>query len=441
MHSELMSTTALTPTQHKGFKQFIGLAVSLAIPFAAPAIAAAIGFSSSLLASTLVGAALGAATAGLTGGNIFLGAAGGALGGFAGGGGFSGIGSTGQFGGVGIDAAGGAAFGPSVGGTAAAGSAGLSTVGGFDAQGFISAGDSFGSTGFVATDPGVSGFADTLSGGAGDTSLSGGGDIDSFIPGSDGPAPAQQVSFDSVRGVGANTVPDLSLGNRINPASSGGSGNFFDGFGDKLTTAAQKAFTPEKLIESGGKFALSKLSEAFAGKVPVSREEQARLAFLDQQRSEQLRLQGVKEGISTTFLNQASAISPLQRGQELLALEQDRLLRSQQAGLRTINPRDTGAVASLQRKNALAKSRLGGFQRGQEGGRKEQERLVSRAASNLPDGASIASGAAADLAAADKRFLRLQQEQANVSDVFGGILLPDKSETDEERRKALEGIR
>jgi hypothetical protein len=219
-------------------------------------------------------------------------------------------------------------------------------------------------------------------------------------------------------------------------ASAAEQPSFFSGFGDRLSAAASKAFSPDKLLEVGGKFALSKLSEAFADEVPVSREEEQRLAFLDQQRAEQVRLQGVKEGISNTFLTQAGTISPLQRGQELLALEQDRLQRAQQAGLRNINPRDTGAVASQQRKDALNKARLGGFQRGQEAGTQERERKVAQAAATLPTGAGIASGAATDLAAADRRFLRLQQEQRNVGGVFSDIFTDLNVDSDKENEDA-----
>ena len=80
----LMSSTALTPTQHKskGLGMIIGIVASVAIPFAAPFIATQIGLSTAIgtaFASAAVGAGLGAGLAALQGGNVLLGAAGGGL--------------------------------------------------------------------------------------------------------------------------------------------------------------------------------------------------------------------------------------------------------------------------------------------------------------------------------------------------------------------------
>lgn len=83
---ELLRSTALTPTQHKGggFKAILGIAAAVAIAFVAPQISLAIGLSGAIGATAggaVVGAALGGLSAYAMGGNPLLGAAGGALGG------------------------------------------------------------------------------------------------------------------------------------------------------------------------------------------------------------------------------------------------------------------------------------------------------------------------------------------------------------------------
>lgn len=71
---QLLSTTALTPTHHKGgIGKILGFAAAIAVPFAAPAIASAIGVSS-VLGQAMVGAGLGAVTSLATGGDPLRGA-------------------------------------------------------------------------------------------------------------------------------------------------------------------------------------------------------------------------------------------------------------------------------------------------------------------------------------------------------------------------------
>ena len=88
LRSELLNTTALTSTQHKGgMAAVVGIAASIAIPFAAPAIASSLAASLSITmaagsfaaaaSSALVGAAMGAGLAKLTGGSVAMGALGG----------------------------------------------------------------------------------------------------------------------------------------------------------------------------------------------------------------------------------------------------------------------------------------------------------------------------------------------------------------------------
>jgi len=448
LHTELMSTTALTPTHHKGgVGAIVGIVASIAIPFAAPAIASSlvtsgiISASFSTVASAAIGGVLGAGLAAATGGNPLLGGLGGALAG-----GIAGF-NTPVSGAQSAISGGYAPLGSGIHGVAAPvypGAVGLTSTPAFDpAASFFDSG--VGEFGGVSTadiggsfvNPTVVGqtAGDTLSG-TFDPSTGTGAQYDAF--GNVNPAysgsstPIVPGEFD---GTGyssgalrpSTTTPALSPQAATAPVATPAGASFTD----KLTGFV----TPERLQQGLSRLATNAFSEAFADKVPTSPEEDARMAFLNQQRAEQARLSGEKEKIANTFINQAGTISPLQYGQQALSLEQDRLLRAQQAGLRRIDPRDTGAVASQKRKDALAKSRLGAFQRGEKQGRELQAGYLSKAAATLPSGNALASGAASDLAAANERFLRLQQEQKNASDIFSTFLPEFGTKTKEEREK------
>jgi hypothetical protein len=166
----------------------------------------------------------------------------------------------------------------------------------------------------------------------------------------------------------------------------------------------------------------------------VSREEEQRLAFLDQQRAEQGRLQGEREKIATGFLSQARGISGTGQDESNAAK-----IAAARAGREYVRGAQTPALeASRQRQINLAAARAGGTaqRQGAESAAKRREALFSKAASTLPTGSALATGARDDLRAADERFKRLQQEQKNFSSVFGDIFLPTGEESEEERRMA-----
>jgi len=483
-----MSTTALTPTHHGGFiRAAVSIAVAIAIPIAAPAIVTSLAGSIALstmqftLASAVVGSALGALAAKVTGADWKMGAIGGAIGGGLGGfaetGGFSGIGGRPIVGGPsqppGLISAG-------MTSPAAITSVGLNTgvsprimggPGGFDAFGNISYGDPYGPAGFAA-DPVLSFPSGSLVPPQPQTvpfDVAGGSAIDPWsvarrpvsLTDPATTAPSSSQFYDQGFGV---TEPTMGTQLGGTPAAPGAGApdyvydqgfgvteqtmatpvpaakpGFFDEFGKKLTAGVKRAFDPENLaqkgLEAAGKFGLSKAAEYFADEVPVSREEEQRLAFLDQQRAEQVRLQGEKEKIATGFLSQARGISGT--GQE----ESNRAkIAAARAGRSYIRggSQTPAALASRQRQVSLAAARAGGTAQvlGRTSAEKRKADLFSKAAGVLPTGSALATGAASDLKAAEKRFLRQQEEQGKFSDQFGG-LLPTGAKTAAERAEEI----
>ena len=478
-----MSTTALTPTQHKGgVGRILSIAASIAIPIAAPAIVTSLAGSMLLttaqytLASTVVGTALGALAAKVTGQPIWQGALsgafGGGLGGFAKAGGFSGIMGGGGAAPTGFQGGGGGIpFGGSagdfaglsaaqLGGTpiAAAAPAGLTTgiapgssVGGFDAFGNISYGDPYGQAGFVAADPALS-----------------------FVPPS---PPASPVPFDLASGpdqFGVNRVrvsttsgatpgagrsligPDDFTG--LTPEQLGGppaatvaappptaEPGFLENLGTNLTAGVKKAFDPANLaqkgLEAAGQFGLSKAAEYFADDVPeeMSPDEEA---FLRQQRAQQGRLLGEQEKIALQLANEARSVPVSGQAESNRAK-----IAAARAGQTYVRQGSQAPAARLarERRVTLAAARRGGTAQiqGRTGGLARRADLLTAAANVLPTGADLATGAAADLAAADKAFLRrekaLQEQRKNFAAVFGG-LLPAGEDTDEEIEEARKRI-
>jgi hypothetical protein len=474
-----MSTTALTPTHHGGFfKAAATIAVAIAIPYAAPAIASSIGLSTvigNIAASALVGSALGALAAKVTGGNVLFGAAGGAfaggLGGFAKGGGFSGIGGPAPdptgFGGVGIDAASGAQY--------ASGVSPTSTVGLTSPTGSVyggSAGDfagvfdapagTFTDASFVGGQTSRAGVSDVLSGGfeynpyAATTA-----DSSQIFAQQPSAIPAQvsfvrpdaadvgqffkstpQVGVDiNPAYAGEGVIPKLSRGSVVTePLSFGESvSEWGSNLGGQVTKGLEKAFDPANLaqkgVEAAGQFGLSKAAEYFADEVPVSPEEEARLAFLSQQRAEQVRLQGRKEEIATGFLSQARGLSGT--GQDASNRAKIAAARAGQTYVRQGSQAPAARLAR-ERQVTLAATRAGGTAQRQQAEIDARRRaaLFTSAANVLPTGSELATGAQADLAAADARFIRQQQEQKNFASIFGG-LTPTGAKTAAEREREL----
>ncbi len=440
LQDELLNSTALTPTQHKGgIGAIVGIVASIAIPFAAPAIASSIAASFALSSavqtaiSVGVGAALGAGAAAITGGNPLMGAIGGAIsGGIAGyasvptgaqsaaAGGYAPLGSG--YHGVAVLAA-----------PAAAGSAGLVAPSGFDAAAaFDDFAVGYGGAG-APTDASFIGSVgtDTVAGQAAGDVLSGGySNTDAAYSTPSSGYTAADLNLGTGYAPGAVTRAPVTTA-PVTPTGAPAATPALDTFGDKVG----RFLTGEKVQQGLGKLATNVLGKAFVTEPDMSPEERMRLEQLSAARAQQERLLGQKTSVANKYLQQAATYNPEYYGQQALTDEQNRLLRAQQAGLRQISPSDTGARAAQVRRNALQKSRLGAYARGRDIAEQKRLGYTHAAAGALPSGAGLAGDYASDLAQADARYQRQKGEYGAFSDVFYPIVADTQTLTEEERRK------
>ena len=489
LYTELLPSQKILLTHHKGggIGAVLGIVAAVAIPFAAPAIATAmvssgmIAASMTTVASAVIGGALGAGLAAATGGNILMGAAGGALGGGIGAGGFSGIGSaTAAPTSIGSAATSPLSASVPFGGGLISGGGGLSTVPAFTSvaggvrmvnpdlmPSNIPVGNLSSQLGHTVT-PGP-GYAEYFnvptpnvtpishSAQLGPNVTRGPGYAEYFnvptvvneglMPPSIAPGPAYSQPALSPQSAPTSDMAAAISKNVNAPVRSGpvGVGGEPDlSWGDRFTSSIKESFSPENLArqatEGVGKLALNKLSEVFVDEPSTTREEDSLLAERDAALAEQKRLSDLKESAATELYTAGLAISPLQRGMEQLGVEQERLLRAQQQGLRNINPRDTGAVDTQRRQDALNKSRLGGFAQGMNLGERERRELLSQGAQLYPTGSGIIAGIRSDITDADTRYQRMLDEQRRASDTIAAFIPVTGTETEEERKKAQEGI-
>jgi hypothetical protein len=466
-HGELMRSTSLT--QHKG-----GLGVVLAvvamvlIPYAAPLIATAIAgsFGVTLAAgslaltagSGLVGAGLGAGFAAIQGGNIALGALGGAFSGAIAGAHFApsgaGAGAYDYSGGMGADAGiTGVNPGQFVGTGDVPSSAGL--ISGGDATGVAAASDGFtagdfagpdavdsftavdGSDGFTAGDfagPDAvdSGF-DVLGPDAGGFNESVSQDLSSNLSGG-GVDPTGEYDYSG--GIGADTGVTGVRPRSAPNAAQGGFSDKVSGFFDnnpRLTYA---------LKQGAGKLGSKFLANAFVGGTPdMSDEERQLLNDNEAARRQQQALLIEQRQRAAGLFQQAENLNPEYYGQQALTKEQNRLNRAQQAGLRNISPSSSGLRDNTVRRNALQKSRLGGYARGANDATTRRLQYTQAAIAANPTGDNIASGIRADQKSADLRYSRLAGERQNAENVIAPIINAGLGyETEEQKKKRLQQV-
>jgi len=441
LHVELVSTTSLT--QHKGgfLSIIVGLAVGIAIPWAAPIIASAIGFSGSIIAATLIGGALGAGFAAATGGNAFIGAAGGAFGGFAGAGGFSGIGASGAEGAAG--GIGGAGQAPALGASGlVSGAEGTAFGPGF----FDSA-----TAGFDSFAAGVNPTSVDLGGALSglDTSFAApiGGDFAGFGADSAGSG----FNLSSAPGVSTSgAVPEYNLSPQFRSAESF-PGQFDSGTayntnpGDIPAEAPKPDFfdrvTGSKTFgKAVTKLGTQALSNAFVPEPSLTDAEKALQAQRDAALKQQQDLLEGKRDIANAFLDQSASVSPTREGMNALTEEQKRLLRAQEAGLRGIPIGRDAERRGAVRRNALDRSRLGGFSRGYGEAQDRQDKLISLAANTLPSGDNIVSSSGKALTDAGRYNTRLDAERKAAAGTFEPIFRSVFTGTDEEERKRRQGL-
>ncbi len=424
LRSELLSSTALTPTQHKGgLASLVSMAVAIAIPFAAPYIATAIGLSGAIASATagimstaaagaigggLVGGAMGAAFAAATGGNIAMGAIGSATAGAISG--YNYIPSGGAAtAGAGINTTGvpqpGTAFTPIGGGAAVPTAAAPGAITGADINGFISEGGTGSFTNpagsFTTINPGVAGVNLTS-------------------------APQTGTAYTPMGG-GATTPAAAGLRGATQPPSFlTKAGNFLGELpgkaGDFLGELPGKFLSSEGAQQAAGKLVTQGIGNLLAGDDPnMTDYEKAKMADLEAARGVQKGLLDEKKKVSQEWMSAAANTNPDYYGQQKLSEDRESLLRAQQAGLRGINPSKTGLYAATVRRNALDNSRLSGFVTGRKEGTDLRNERLRMAQSSAPDGAAYAGNIASDLKAADAGYQRLGTDAKNYQDIFKPI--------------------
>lgn len=411
LRGEMLGTTALTPTQHKSktFKRVLGFAAAAAIPFVAPLISSAIASSLTLSnamavrgISAAVGAGLGAGGAALVGANPLAGAVGGAV-----------IGGLNP--GTPYSAPGGAP----------GGSAGLSTAG-------------------YTVDASLEGGVGAPAGGGADYLMDGGyrGEVP---PGRPGTADSLRNAVDGGQNFftpydSSSFVPSTppavnravnSLTTVAPPAAQTG-GGFWDKFLAGAGTAASKAGdqissgVTNALTGAASNLIVQSIAEAGATGQELSGEQRAYLQKISDAEAQQQGLLEQKQKYATQLIQQAENVNPDQRGREALTAEQNRYARAQQAGLRTISQRDQGAYNSTVRRNALDRSRLGGYQPAYAAAEKYRTDLLTAGIQQLPDGLSGTTSARAGMLAADDRYKTQQdallREQRNISDIVTPVV-------------------
>lgn len=431
LRSELLNTTALTSTQHKGaVAAVVGLAASVAIPFAGPGIASALvssGFitaSMGMAASIGIGALMGAGVAYATDGNVAMGAIGGGIGG-----GIAGYNTTFTNPNLGAGASLGST--PFAGGAPAPSGANINLGGGLTTTAATPAGAGVGQTGITLPGaPSGSGFAGAASGGAtfatptldslGST-LGGGGTASGFTG---------MANTGSGVYIPKNGFLGTSSGTNLNPVASAPT-SFMDKAGNFVKSLPSKIMSSEAAQQAAGKAVTMGIGNILAGDEPnMTAEEKARMAELESARAFQKNQIDKQTDMSDGFYRQAASINPYYYGRVALTDEQNRLIRAQEAGLRKINPNSVGARSAADRRNALDKSRLGGFDRGRQEAEAKRLQYMQAAQATSPSGSGYATNIASDLAAADKRYKRKEKEVFDIASVFKPIAGEIFSSTD-----------
>lgn len=425
---QLLSTTALTPTHHKGgIGKVLGIVAAVAIPFAAPAIATSIGISAALgptLGSALVGAGLGAASSLITGQNPLMGAVMGGIGGGVGGymqtpshinpwtG--STIHSTVPFG------------GPDVGGAEFMAAQGMPSSVGVQT---VAPSSTLPSGSFEAD--AVAGQTAGLSDSVG-SQLSGGvqpANYSSTMTPREWAASQNWPMDENFNYIDPNTGAKIptsttAYGQRIVPRLGGGvpptaMAQAQPSVLDSVTAGIRGL--PSYVKDAAGKLVTQGASTLFAEKPAITPGEQAaldqRARIMQMEEDEQAR----KRALGDQYMQQARAINPVNYGMESAADAAARLQRGQQAGLRNL----TGAqrTAAL-RRAALDQARVvnSAFSQGYGRGLETRMANVSRAANTGVNIAPLYNMASNDLGAAQTYQQRLNQERANAAGIIDPLV-------------------
>ncbi len=460
LRTELMASTALTPTYHKskGISAIIGIVGSIAIPFAAPyiasslmasmSIAGAAGSFAATASSALVGAALGAGVTYAAGGrgakNLLLGAAGGGIaGGIAG----YNAGPLGAGSGVG--------FGSNV---------------------------SLGQVASNVAAPGQPGLTSNLVGNTGSDTLSAvsssGASGDSFIPsyhnvdGTSAIYPNWSYSPDGsgtfnyaaggARTAGANTfVPQLHNVDGTSAIYSDwgynpdGGFNYRTGYGPANTTAASsginalgqqqtanfidKAMTSPAMKDAASKLATMGVSNLAASGEPNMTDAEREL--LAQQRKarafEQAQL-AKKSGRADAAYREAMNINPENKMRESIIQQRTALGIQARNALRRLPTQRPGETASTRRKYDLASSRVSGVP-AYNTAQNQRRAGISAAMGMSPTGANYADNLGSDAKDSAEYYKRKEKEYNDYAGIFeplaADIFSTDSAAERERKRK------
>jgi len=401
LKSELMSSTALTPTQHKGsskgLKTAIAIAAAVAVPYVAAPIAASIGLSaavgSAVVGGAIVGAGLGAGIAALTDQNIAMGALGGGIGG----------GISGYYNPLPSAA-------PQLGPTVANSSAGLQAPFTQSPTGLVSL--PAGSYNPLPV-PGI------------DTAIKPIGTFTNVLGPSNVPLGQQLSSAGAVSRVGptianaANLPAPQSfttrLGNTIRDLPSKA--------GDFITELPEKLFTGENAARAAGELTTMGVGNLLTSDEPnVTDEERATMARLNEARDFQQGQIEKQTDRADALYQQALNVNPFAAGQESAVAAKNALARANAAGLRKSSGYFPSMIDATRRRNALDMARGAGtaFTQGRQEAESKRLGLTGAALSASPTGSGYAGNLASDLKAADARYDRSQGEYDN----YAGIVEP-----------------
>lgn len=419
LRSELLSSAALTPTQHKGggggnFKKLLGLAAGFLLPIATPAISGAIGLSGVIgakYANALVGGVLGAGAGYVAGGKT-----GGVLGGVGGA-------SLGYFNTPGVRSQ---AQARSVASNA------VPTNGNVSAPSPRAAQISSANLG-----PNISNAEGTevLFGGQGVNNLSKQG----FIPGPDtqmfGPTKAF-TGLDYAGGGFTQRVPltsgDPTFGDRFQAGLSG----IYD-------KAKEKLADPEFWVDNALKLGNNYLTDKTVGNAVPQTDQQiasrnAQNAALEQMNKQNQANIAFRTEKAKQLNRDADAYNPFIKAGDAYGANMIQSKRGQEKGRRAIDPRNTGLRLANDRRNQLESRRSANtaYTRAFEQAENTQRGLRTAALNSMPKGdATYANAKAAQYAADTLQAPNLQTERDRASKYYGTTLNEVFGRDSEEEKK------
>lgn len=413
LRSELMCSTALSPTQHKSSKvgKIVGMVAGTVIPLASPAIASALSISGAI-GSAIVGAGLGAAAAYVGGMDPLMGAAGGGIAGV-----IAGYQGTGRFmpGSAGSD-------------TVSPLGSGVAPVIDRPGAGIVSGADTAGLTASslpVAGESGALHFANAPSVAPSSFVTPGGA---GFIENSSGQVfPLGQPT--------AATVPVLKTNVPANINAWRGAGVQAP---DTMLSRAEAWAKSPKGIKALSTASSGAMGMAFTPEEQMSDLDKANMDALNADRAEKRRLAGIKEGMASELYRDASNINPDYYGRQAVVGASNRIARKDAGVRRAISSTNKNALASNERRQALAGVQAANaYYPAYDAAYDRRQKALTSAANLYPTGGSTAD-IQARMKISDAQYARQQEEETDLAQQFYpsavGLAADDEARRREEER-------